>query len=638
LTDCSNSFASCSTPTDRRPQAKETEIMEMTARFDRKLIEEGAATSRFLIVDFTVPISGERLRSPVNIGLVLDRSGSMAGAKIEATLQAASHALKQLMPEDHFALVIYDDRIDVLMENGPATPDRLAQARALLATVRARANTALCEGWLTGCREVARGPLTEAVSRVLLLTDGLANHGETNHSVIIRHAEELRSRGVQTSTFGFGEDFNEVLLGAMADAGGGRFHFIAGSSDIAAVIRQEVGDAMEVYVRDTRLVVEAPGVRLRSLNGFTAEGGDARIEVRLGDLNSGQHFICGFELDVPAGERGQSIEFLLRLIDLGGNVIGETRCSLRYSPAEEAEAEERNIDVLRTALEQRAVIARRTAYVLNSTGRFNEARNTLSQFADDLESFAGAEDCESLATMSKQLRVEARVVSDQMPAAFLKSSLSGLSNSSKSRDWEGSSRRTSLGTRLTVVCTQGHLLAPAAAAVSALQAVLEDDPRFPTIELDSRLLTSAAALCLDPVAELELVDAARAWIPRATLRVVLTHHAFEDSKSSHWHPSLDTRVSSLAGITEPVALIAYELLMTVLNRCSPRYDEQQFIHAEPRNCLFDHCSGRSELVRRLHSMDLCEPCGYRLKGIGVSPVTVRYLTNVVRYLAQPVQA
>lgn len=134
-----------------------------------------------------------------------------------------------------------------------------------------------------------------------------------------------------------------MLLGAMADAGGGRFHFIAGPSDIAAVIRQEAGDAMEVYVRDTRLVVDAPGIRLRSLNGFTAEGGDARIAVRLGDLNPGQHFICGFEVEVPPGERSQTIEFLLRLIDLGGNLIGETRSSLRYSPASEAEAEERNI-------------------------------------------------------------------------------------------------------------------------------------------------------------------------------------------------------------------------------------------------------------------------------------------------------
>ncbi len=106
----------------------------------------------------------------------------------------------------------------------------------------------------------------QGVNRCLLLTDGLANVGMTDRDELARHAGELRARGVGTSTFGVGEDFDEVLLQAMASAGGGHFYFIADAATIRDHITSEVGEALDVVARGVTLEVVAPdGVKVEAL-------------------------------------------------------------------------------------------------------------------------------------------------------------------------------------------------------------------------------------------------------------------------------------------------------------------------------------------------------------------------------------
>ncbi|MEJ7695557.1 MAG: hypothetical protein WKF78_02630 [Candidatus Limnocylindrales bacterium] len=76
----------------------------------------------------------------------------------------------------------------------------------------ARGSTNLSAGWLRGCEQVAERLTQEGVDRVLLLTDGLANVGITDAAELANHAGELRARGVTTTTFGVGNDFDEALL------------------------------------------------------------------------------------------------------------------------------------------------------------------------------------------------------------------------------------------------------------------------------------------------------------------------------------------------------------------------------------------------------------------------------------------
>ena len=119
-------------------------------------------------------------------------------------------------------------------------------------------STDLCGGWLAGCEQVARFIEGEGLGRCLLLTDGLANQGVTDRDEIVTHARELRRRGVVTSTFGVGADFDERLLQQMADAGAGHFYFIERAVQIPDLFASELGETLDVVASGVTLTIETP--------------------------------------------------------------------------------------------------------------------------------------------------------------------------------------------------------------------------------------------------------------------------------------------------------------------------------------------------------------------------------------------
>ena len=128
---------------------------------------------------------------------------------------------------DRFSVTVYDDAIDVVFESATATADAKQEALRRLGAIESRNMTNLGEGWLRGCEQVARFLVSDGVNRCLLLTDGLANVGITDRDGLATAAGELRQRGVSTTTFGVGTDFDEVLLQGMATAGRGNFYYIS---------------------------------------------------------------------------------------------------------------------------------------------------------------------------------------------------------------------------------------------------------------------------------------------------------------------------------------------------------------------------------------------------------------------------
>jgi Ca-activated chloride channel family protein len=294
-----------SQPNRPTPDTSSPKIV-LSARPERRLIRPGGS---YRHVDFQLSVSqptstGPATRTPVRLALVLDRSGSMAGDKLVTAKRATLAVLDQLGEQDQVAVVVFDERIDVLGSATAATPAAKEHLRAALTPIEARASTALHEGWLTGAREIASGGLSPAdrgTARVFLLTDGVANVGLSDPEEIASQAAAVRETGrVGTSTFGIGSDYNEALLGPMAVAGGGQFHHLRTAGDIARTFIGELGDLLAVAAGEVTLELElAPDLRVDVVSAYRPNAGSVgptRQSILIGDLLSGEerHVVVRF--------------------------------------------------------------------------------------------------------------------------------------------------------------------------------------------------------------------------------------------------------------------------------------------------------------------------------------------------------
>ncbi len=364
---------------------------------ERRLIGYGSKRH----VDFRVHVSPAPAqrpaeRRPVAIGLVIDRSGSMHGDKIVTARRAALAVLDRLNESDRVAAVIFDDRIDVLQNGAPATPEVKARLRAELTAVEARGSTALHTGWLTGCRAIAPETAGAVLARCFLLTDGLANVGLTDAEQIASEAASVREHaGVGTSTFGIGDDYDESLLGPMAVAGGGQFHNLRTAEEIARTFLGELGELFTVAAANVRLRVEVePGVGVEVVSPYWAQRvSPTQWSIALGDLLSGEerHVVGRFAFgDVSGGNkrvvRGQ-LEW--RAPD-GRECIGALQ-EIAFEPADSAAraAEHGDPGVLRIVGQHHAESARTRAIERSRQGDLDGARSLLRRVARRIGEYAG---------------------------------------------------------------------------------------------------------------------------------------------------------------------------------------------------------------------------------------------------------
>ena len=182
------------------------------------------------------PARQDRPRRPLNLSLVVDRSGSMAGTKLDYTRQAAQFMVYHLSAQDTLSIVLYNDKVETLLM--PEKVRRKDVINQRIESIKAGGTTNLSSGWLEGCTLVTQNLDDESINRVILMSDGLANRGVTAIDQLTALARQKFGDGISTTTMGMGEDFNEDLLMEMANAGGGAYYFIE-SPEVAPFIFQE---------------------------------------------------------------------------------------------------------------------------------------------------------------------------------------------------------------------------------------------------------------------------------------------------------------------------------------------------------------------------------------------------------------
>jgi Ca-activated chloride channel family protein len=231
--------------------------------------------------------SDDTRRSPMNLAIVLDRSGSMSGAKLEKARQAAAMAVDKLGDNDIFSLVTYDDQTDLLIP-----PERVGGAdhrediKARIHRIQAGGSTALHAGVVLGAKQVRRFFEKERVNRVILLSDGLANVGPSRTSDLSQLGRELRSDGISVSTIGLGDDYNEDLMTALAEASNANYYYVKDAEKLPGIFAQELGAARSLLARSIVIRIEAPdGVRLKEIIGRPdIDCHDRVVEIKMPEL------------------------------------------------------------------------------------------------------------------------------------------------------------------------------------------------------------------------------------------------------------------------------------------------------------------------------------------------------------------
>ena len=228
-------------------------------------------------------------RIPLNISLVIDRSGSMAGDKLKYVKDAIHFVIDNLSPDDYLSIVQYSDNVDIVKKS-TKVKDKGSLHR-LVDQISSSGSTNLSGGMLEGYSQVASTQQNKFVNRVLLLSDGLANRGITDSENLRLIAQKkFREKGIGLSTFGVGVNFNKDLMVNLSEYGSGNFHFIETPDDIPEIFAQELSGLLSVVTQNTKLSIEFPEGYLRCAHvyGYPFEASAGKVEINFNDVFSGE--------------------------------------------------------------------------------------------------------------------------------------------------------------------------------------------------------------------------------------------------------------------------------------------------------------------------------------------------------------
>ena len=259
-----------------------------------------------------VGLSGFKLetdnkRAGVNLAIVLDKSGSMQGEKIQRAREAAIDAIKLLSADDIVSIITYDSTVNVLV---PST--KLTDKAAVIAAIKGiqpGGNTALFAGVSKGAAEVRKFLDRERVNRVILLSDGLANVGPSSPGELGSLGKSLIKENISVSTLGLGLGYNEDLMVQLAGASGGNHLFIEDASELADIFRSEFDDVLSVVAQEVDVRISIPeGIRPVRVLGNDVDINGQDIVTRLAQIYSEQDKYVVVEVELAASEAGSSLD------------------------------------------------------------------------------------------------------------------------------------------------------------------------------------------------------------------------------------------------------------------------------------------------------------------------------------------
>ena len=389
---------------------------------------DGASTLDLLLTIATpeLPATQAQPRPPLNLALVIDRSGSMAGRKLSYARKAARFLVGELTARDQLAIVTFDDEVSVLVPSTPVADPQLFLAA--INTIHSGSSTALFDGWRTGAIQVAEHLDPTQLNRVLLLSDGQANAGLIDQAKIAEKVAGLTQLGINTSAFGLGDGFDEDLMGAIASAGDGTLAFLENPAQLADLYASELQGLAATAGRRVSLVVRAEnGAELvDGLNGFPRNSDGSW---QLPNLRAGQELQVGLKLQLPAWQPNQTICRAELGWDGKGAGVRQRLIEPLLLPviaASEWPGLERDAAVAEQLAVMAANRARRRAIEQLDLGQIEDAESSLDSastlFAELPQSNLIRQELRLLAEKKSLLRMDRNISRKRMSREYLRSS------------------------------------------------------------------------------------------------------------------------------------------------------------------------------------------------------------------------
>lgn len=246
-------------------------------------------------------------RPPVNVSLVLDRSGSMNGTKLEQAKAAAIEALSRLGKNDVFSLVVYDDNAHTII---PAQhPEDVNHIAGIIRQIRTGGSTALFNGVSLGAAEIRKNIEKDFVHRILLLSDGIANVGPSQPEDLGRLGAALLKEKISVTTMGVGMDYNEDLMTRLSQKSDGNTYFVESGNDLPRIFASELGDVLNVVARQVRLHITLQGdVEPVTIIGREGRINGRKIELSMNQLYGAQQKYALVEVKLPKSLPGSKMK------------------------------------------------------------------------------------------------------------------------------------------------------------------------------------------------------------------------------------------------------------------------------------------------------------------------------------------
>lgn len=369
-------------------QATASDIKVRT-EFAQKTHYAKQGSKTYLRVDLEGIRHEETERTPVNIAIVIDKSGSMGVNKLAQAKEAAIMAVERLGSDDYVSIITYSDRVNVLIPSTRVT--NTTEFRRRISSIRSTGRTALYAGTKRGVNELDSFLDENRVNRVILLSDGLANVGPSKPADLERLGRMAAAKGISITTIGLGLGFNEDLMTKLAYASDGNHAFVRNERDLVAIFNKEFGDVLSVVAQDVEIIIDCEiGFRPIKVLGRAADIQGRKVRLNLNQIYSAQekHIILEVEVAKSVNEGSSplaDISIDYRSMKQKTRLKMKQQASARFTNSEAEAKSSINKRVMSSVIEQIATERNERAVTLRDKGKIKEAKKVLEDNAAYLQ-------------------------------------------------------------------------------------------------------------------------------------------------------------------------------------------------------------------------------------------------------------